>query len=130
MKERINTFNILSFAFGFIAVFSITTVVIPLFCGSLAIIFAILSKEGSLKMNVLTKWAAIISSLSIVLSCIIAGNTAYLLATDEEYRSKVNSAFEELYGVTMEEYMDILEQTYETGEVPEEWVEQLEQMGY
>ena len=81
-------------------------------------------------MNVLTKWAAIISSLSIVLSCIFAGNTAYLLATDEEYRSKVNSAFEEIYGVTMEEYMDILEQTYETGEVPEEWVEQLEQMGY
>ena len=81
-------------------------------------------------MNVLTKWAAIISSLSIVLSCIIAGSTAYLLATDEEYRSKVNSAFEELYGVTMEEYMDILEQTYETGEVPEEWIEQLEQMGY
>lgn len=132
MEQRNNTniFATISLIFGILTFLSLLTVVLPYVFGSLAIIFAILSKGSSLKMDSLAKTAVTISLSGILLITAFAGNTVYRLNTDEEYRANISAEFEKIYGMSLEEYMEMLEETYRTGEVPEEWYEQLERMGY
>lgn len=129
-RNNTNTFATISLIFGILAFLSLLTVVLPYVFGSLAIIFAILSKGSSLKMDSLAKTAVTISLCGILLITALAGNTVYRLNTDEEYRANISAEFEKIYGMSLEEYMEMLERTYQTGEVPEEWYEQLERMGY
>lgn len=129
-RNNTNTFATISLIFGILTFLSLVTVVLPYVFGSLAIIFAILSKGSSLKMDSLAKTAVTISLSGILLITAFAGNTLYRLNTDEEYRANISAEFEKIYGMSLEEYMEMLEETYRTGEVPEEWYEQLERMGY
>ena len=129
-RNNTNTFATISLIFGILTFLSLLTVVFPYVFGSLAIIFAILSKGSSLKMDSLAKTAVTISLSGILLITALAGGTVYQLATNEEYRANVSAEFENVYGMSLEEYMEMLERTYQTGEVPEEWYEQLERMGY
>lgn len=129
-RNNTNTFAAISLIFGILTFLSLLTVVLPYVFGSLAIIFAILSKGSSLKMDSLAKTAVTISLSGILLITAFAGNTVYRLNTDEEYRANISAEFEKIYGMSLEEYMEMLEETYRTGEVPEEWYEQLERMGY
>lgn len=130
MEQRNNTFTILSMIFGILTFLSMLTVVFPFIFGSLAIIFAILSKGSSLHMNSLAKTAVALSLSGIVLVSALTGSTAYLLITDEEYRARVSEEFEKINGMTLEEYTEMLEEIYRTGEIPEEWLEKSEGMGY
>lgn len=130
MEERKNTFAILSLMFGILTFLTLFTVIFPFFFGSLSIIFAVLSKGSSLKMNSLAKSAVTLSLSGIILITALTGGTMYRLMTDEEYRAAVSAEFERINGITLEEYMDLLEEAYKTGEIPEEWADQLERMGY
>lgn len=130
MGQRNNTFTILSLIFGILTFFSLLTVILPFIFGSLAIIFAILSKGSSLKMEPLAKTAVTLSVSGIILITALAGGTTYRLITDEEYRANVSAEFEKINGFTLEEYTDMLEELYKTGEIPEEWLDKLEGMGY
>lgn len=130
MEERNNTFAILSLIFGILTFLTLFTVIFPFFFGSLSIIFAVLSKGSSLRMNSLAKSAVTLSLSGIILITALTGGTMYRLMTDEEYRAAVSAEFERINGITLEEYMDLLEEAYKTGEIPEEWVDQLERMGY
>lgn len=130
MEQQNNTFAILSLIFGILTFLTLFTVIFPFFFGSLSIIFAVLSKGSSLKMNSLAKSAVMLSLSGIILITALTGGTMYRLMTDEEYRAAVSAEFERINGITLEEYMDLLEETYKTGEIPEEWSEQLERMGY
>lgn len=130
MEQRNNTFAILSLIFGILTFFTLLTVVFPFVFGSLAIIFAILSKGSSLKMDSMAKTAVTVALSGIILITAMTGATAYRLVTDEEYRAEVNSEFERIYGFTLEEYAQLLEEIYQTGEFPEEWAEKLEEVGY
>lgn len=130
MEERNNTFAILSLIFGILTFLTLLTVIFPFFFGSLSIIFAVLSKGSSLKMNSLAKTSVTLSLSGIILITALTGGTMYRLMTDEEYRAAVSAEFERINGITLEEYMDLLEEVYKTGEIPEEWSEQLERMGY
>ena len=130
MKQQINTFTILSLILGVMAVFSITTIVFPFFFGSLSIIFAVLAKGSSLKMDFMSK-AAVAASLSgIILSFSITAGTIYLLVTNEDFRGQINERYEETYGFTLDEYWEMLNKAWETGEIPEEWNDRLEQMNF
>ncbi|MDE6744693.1 MAG: hypothetical protein K2J95_12505 [Lachnospiraceae bacterium] len=130
MEERNNTFTILSLIFGILTFLTLLSVIFPFFFGSLSIIFAVLSKGSSLKMNSLAKTAVALSLSGIILITALVGGTTYRLMTDEEYRAAVSAEFERINGITLEEYMDLLEEVYKTGEIPDEWSEQLERMGY
>lgn len=130
MEERNNTFTILSLIFGILTFLTLFTVVFPFFFGSLSIIFAVLSKGSSLKMNSMAKTAVTLSLSGIILITALTGGTMYRLMTDEEYRAAVSAEFERINGITLEEYMDLLNEAYKTGEIPDEWSEQLERMGY
>ncbi len=130
MEQQNNTFTILSMIFGILTFISFPTVIFPYFFGSLAIIFAILSKGSSFKMTSLAKTAVTLSVSGIILITALAGVTTYQLFTNEEYFAEVSAEFEKVNGMTLEEYTNMLEEIYKTGEVPEEWQEKLEGMGY
>lgn len=125
-----NTFFILAIICTAMAVFSLTTAIFPIFFGSLAIIFAVLSKGNDLRMNRITKYTVIVSILSIIGSFALVGGTAYLLVTNEEYRVEVSKAYEEIYGISLEEYTQMIKQAWETGELPEEYLKQMERTDY
>lgn len=128
MKQQFNTFSILSIVLGVMAVFSITTVVFPFFFGSLSIIFAVLAKGSSLKMDFMSKSAVAASLFGIILSFGITAGTMYLLATNEDFRGQINTMYEESYGFTLDEYMEMINNAWETGEIPEEWNDRLDQL--
>ncbi len=130
MEQRNNTFTIFSMIFGILTVFSFQTVIFPYFFGSLAIIFAILSKGSSFKMTSLAKTAVTLSVSGIIMITAFEGFKIYKFYTDEEYFAESNAAFEKVYGITLEEYINMLEETYKTGEIPEELQKKLEGMGY
>lgn len=130
MKQRSDTFTILSMIFGILTFISILTVIFPYVFGSLAIIFAILSKGSSFKMTSAAKTAVALSVSGMILVTVLAGSTVYKLFTDKEYFAQVDAEFEKIYGMTLEEYTNMLEEVYKTGEVPEEFREELERMGY
>ncbi|MDE6531225.1 MAG: hypothetical protein K2K96_10740 [Lachnospiraceae bacterium] len=81
-------------------------------------------------MEPLAKTAVTLSVSGIILITALAGGTTYRLITDEEYRANVSAEFEKINGFTLEEYTDMLEELYKTGEIPEEWLDKLEGMGY
>lgn len=130
MEQRNNTFTILSLIFGILTFLSLPTVIFPFFFGSLAIIFAILSKGSSFKMDSMAKTAVTLSLSGILLVTALTGTTAYRLITDEEYRAEVSAEFERVNGMTLEEYTEMIDEIYKTGEIPDEWLEKLEGMGY
>lgn len=116
--------------FGIFTFISFQTMIFPYFFGSLAIIFAILSKGSSFKMTSLAKTAVTLSVSGIILITAFAGVKTYKFYTDEEYFAEANANFEKAYGMTWEEYTNMLEEIYKTGEVPEEWLEKPERMEY
>lgn len=81
-------------------------------------------------MTSLAKTAVTLSVSGIIMITAFAGATTYKLYTDKEYFAEVNAEFEKMNGMTLEEYTNMLEEIYKTGEIPEEWQEKLEGMGY
>lgn len=130
MEQRNNTFATLSLIFGILTFVSLPTVIFSYFFGSLSIIFAILSKGSSFQMASMAKTAVALSLSGMVLITALTGTTAYRLITDEDYRAEVSAEFERINGFTLEEYTELIEEIYKTGEIPEEWLEKLERMGY
>lgn len=114
-----STFAIASFVLGVIALFSITTVIVPIICGSLAVIFAILSKGTNNKFskNGYRGFWTGIASIAISITLLIT--TFYLIFYNQEYRAYINEQYTTHYGVSFDEYMDILQKAY-NGEITEE----------
>lgn len=81
-------------------------------------------------MTSAAKTAVALSVSGMILVTALAGSTVYKLFTDKEYFAQVDAEFEKIYGMTLEEYTNMLEEVYKTGEVPEEFREELERMGY
>ena len=81
-------------------------------------------------MDFMAKSAVAASLFGIILSFVITAGTAYLLVANEDFRDRVNATYEEAYGFTLDEYMEMLYNTWETGEIPEEWNDRLEQLSF
>lgn len=92
--------------FAFIAVITALfgTMILPFIFGGLSIIFAVLSKGNTPHYHLNARIAIIISCITLV------GNTAfttfafYNVFFNEEYRQQLDETFEQIYGMSMEEY--------------------------
>lgn len=119
-----NGFAFAALILGVSALFSLFTVYLPLILGSLAILFALLSKGYGKKMAATAKigFISAITGLSLILSILAVGITSlYLLfatSTDDQllhYGSQVDQAIEMQLGQSTEEmfgtsYEDIMGQ--------------------
>lgn len=103
---RINTFTKLAIGLG-IASIIFSTSVLPGMCfGSLAIIFAYLSKGTDLKLNSITKVAVHLGLIGVIASIGIGANIVYRYKTDSNYRAELNKEFEKVYGKDINTYFD------------------------
>ena len=119
-----NGFAFAALILGVSALFSLFTVYLPLILGSLAILFALLSKGYGKKMAATAKigFISAITGLSLILSLLAVGITSlYLLfatSTDDQllhYGSQIDQAIEMQLGQSTEEmfgtsYEDMMEQ--------------------
>ena len=118
-----NGFAFAALILGVSALFSLFTVYLPLILGSLAILFALLSKGYGKKMAATAKigFISAITGLSLILSILAVGITSlYLLfatSTDDQlhYGSQIDQAIEMQLGQSTEEmfgtsYEDMMEQ--------------------
>lgn len=107
-----NGFAFAALILGVSALFSLFTVYLPLILGSLAILFALLSKGYGKKMVITAKigFISAITGLSLILSILVVGITSlYLLfatCTDDQllhYGSQLDQAVEMQLGQSTEE---------------------------
>ena len=112
------------------AVISILSCVGPLFFGSLAILFAILSKGKEPKMKPSAIGSIVLSLLSIFAGAALLFMTIRAVQTDPAARAQLDGAFEMMYGVDYDEFSEGMKQYYETGEIPEFLQEPRQQSPY
>ena len=102
-----------------LAVISILTCLGPVFFGSLAILFAILSKGGDKKLKGSGIGSIMVSLVSMVAGIGVLMMTLHAIKTDPAVRAQVDQSFEMMYGVDYDTFMDGMKNYYETGEMPE-----------
>ncbi len=117
-----NSMTVLALIFAVIAALTILTGLFPVFFGSLAILFAILSKGSNLKMDSSGKISITIATLSMILGIVLTGVTMYKVTYDPEMKNMVNDAFEQVYGVSFDEYMEQMQRFYENPNEPPEFL--------
>ena len=124
-----NSMTVLALILAIIAALTILTGIFPIFFGSLAILFAILAKGSNLKMDNSGKISTAIATLSIVLGLVITGVTMYEITYDPEMKNVFNATFEQMYGVSFDEYMEQMQQFYENPDQPPEFLNNMPQHG-
>lgn len=106
-----NKFALAALMMGVCSLFTISSVVIPFVLGSLAIIFAILSKGPQEKMSSQAKYGFALSLGSILLAFTLTVTSVSLYLFNDTWRQTVNDTYEEIYVFTLEEYMELLWET-------------------
>lgn len=79
---------------------------------SLAILFAVLSKGKQLKMHSFAKMSIGISVFSLVLSFTVTVSAFYNVLADPVKREEFNQIYEEMYGITFDEALNQLQQSF------------------
>ena len=118
-QRRGNAMITVSLVFAILAICSICTGILPVFFGSLSIIFAVVSRGGELRFKGNAKVCVLLSVLSIVAGITLTGVSIYRLQNDPAVRASVDQAFKQMYGVDYQEFMDGMQHYYETGEMPD-----------
>ena len=92
--------------FAFIAVITALfgTMIFPFIFGGLAIIFAVLSKGNTTAYHLNAKLAILISCITLIGNTAFTAFTFYNVFFNEEYRQQLDQTFEQIYGMSMEEY--------------------------
>lgn len=102
-------FFIASLVLGIISILTICTVILPLICGGLSILFAILSHRKGEDLNGLALTGVICSSISMAFTIVTFALVLIQLPhnlKDEQYLEQLNTTSEALYGVTFEEMLE------------------------
>ncbi len=106
---RLNGFSVAAIILAGVSILTFMTIIIPIFTGSLAVLFAILSKGKDLKMNRIAKRAAIFGAAAACGAVLSFGVNYYKIMTDpdlrEQYQTELNSTFERMYGISYDEMM-------------------------
>ncbi len=80
------------------------TIVFPFIFGGLSIIFAVLSKGNTPAYQLNAKIAMIVSCFALLGNTAYTGFAGYNVLFNAEYREQFNETFEQMYGMSMEEY--------------------------
>lgn len=111
-----NHFAMASIILGGIAIVTFSSIIPPIFAGSLSIIFAMLSRKGTGRLHPLAKMGAICSSISVMLGItifVLYLNYIPQLLQNDAYRNEVKYMFENMYGPEVD--VDSLLDTMESG---------------
>lgn len=112
-----------------LALLTILTGLGPLFFGSLSILFAVLSKGSSKRMNGSAVGSVMLSVVSAVAGLLLIAKLADMMQNDPSFRGQLDRSFEMMYGVDYDEFVDGMTKYYETGEMPD-FMENMQQENY
>lgn len=92
--------------FAFLAVITALfgTMIFPFILGGLSIIFAVLSKGNTARYQLNAKVALIVSCIALIGNTAYTGFAFYNLFYNEEYQEQLDETFQQLYGMSLEEY--------------------------
>lgn len=92
--------------FAFLAVITALfgTMIFPFIFGGLSILFAVLSRGNTAGYQLNAKIAIICSCIALAGNTLFTGFAFYNIFYNEEYRQQLDATFEQMYGMTMEEY--------------------------
>lgn len=115
-KTEKNPFATAALVLGILSLLSISTIIVPVFCGSLAILFAILSKGKNRTMESIAGYGVFSGLGALLLTLFISATSVWMYFYNEDYRNELNSTFEEIYGITFEQYTEEMLEYYNTGD--------------
>lgn len=106
--EPPNTFAKAAMILGGISLVSVFTfTIIPaVIFGALALILALLSRGKSLKFHSKAKSAIILASLAFVVNIAFIGGTFSMIFGDNPYHDQLNATYEELIGMSYDEFLE------------------------
>lgn len=84
------------------------TVFLPFIISPIALIMSHISKGRTKTRHISAQAATIIAILAIFLNCVIIGWSVYRYNTDSRVKHNVNVAFQQMYGMTVDQYTDQL----------------------
>ncbi len=94
--------------FSFVALFTalFQTIFLPYIFGGLAIIFAAISKGNNAHYQLNAKIAILLSILTLIFNSAFIGLSVYLVTSNDYFKSQLNTTYEQIYGMTFDEYME------------------------
>lgn len=95
---------------GILAIVTILTGVLPIFFGSLCIIFGILSKKSNIPYDSGAKAGFFCGGAGLLMSIAFLAMTFILLPTmfrNDSFREQLDATYEEMYGVDFEEFFEL-----------------------
>lgn len=105
MTSNMNSFAKASLLLAFVSIMLANTIVFPVMFGSLSIIFAVLSKESEKQMSKPMVATVALSSISMVIAVAYLGYGVYMYKNDPEFRANINQQYQDIYGVSLDEYL-------------------------
>lgn len=107
--QKQNPFITASLIFGVLAVATVMTGILPLFLGSLSILFAVLSYRRGKSLPTPAFVGVIASAIGMAFSTVLLVIAISLMPTmlkDPTYREQLNTMSEAMYGITFDEVME------------------------
>ncbi len=99
-----------SMILGGVSILALSTFVLPVFFGSLGVLFALLAKKGKDKFSSTNLFGFVSSLTGLVvgaaLSIVMLINALHFL--EPENRTELNQLYEQIYGISFDEYADSL----------------------
>ena len=100
-----NGFAIASMVCGIFSIILCCTGILSISAGALSILFAVLSKRKNTSMPIMS-WVGIwLSIVGVVLGILMTVYSFYLVFNDPLYREQVDVMFEQMYGMSLDEYL-------------------------
>lgn len=109
--SRNHSFLVASLILGLLSILTCSTLVGGLICGSLGILFAILSREKDAKLKGTAVGGIFTSVIGLLLTIGLYSFIIYAIFSDGDLHDRLNKTYEQLYGVTIEDMLQ--------GEMPE-----------
>ncbi len=107
---QLNAFAVVSALFGVLAFFTLITIYLPSFFGSLAILFAILSKGNKARMHAAARSGIAASVAALIIAAALAAFALSTFLYDAQFRQEFNAIYENIYGESFDEqWNDILD---------------------
>lgn len=100
------------FFFAALITFFFRTVILPFIFCAVCIIFSYLSKGTKTKLEKYNRMIIIFSAFLLAANTVYSVYMVYTISHDPEYRTQMNQIYEQYYGMSFDDYMGDLKETY------------------
>lgn len=100
------------FFFAALITFLFRTILFPFIFCSVCIIFSYLSKGTKPKLEKYNRLLMIFSTFLLIANTVYSVYMVYTVSHDQEYRAQMNEVYREFYGISFDDYLGQMKETY------------------